>query len=246
MNPLKQLAQIIYPPRCGICGDFLWQAPLDAGDSPNLLCPNCTSGFSLIESPFCTICGMPFGSNNIENHPCEDCLRIKPYFNAAYAPYTYEGPILEAVLRFKYGQKTFMADALGPLLTEFVKTRFTLNEPFLIIPVPLHPKRLRERGFNQSLLLAKKIASGLQGKVDFLSLVRTKHTIPQTTLSKKERHKNVQNAFRLKNPKSVREKNILLVDDVTTTGNTLNECAKVLTLGGAQAVFCVTLAKAVI
>jgi len=202
--------------------------------------------FAPIEAPFCTICGMPFGSSHIENHPCEDCLRKKPFFNAAYAPYSYEGPILEAVLRFKYGQKTFMADALGPLLTEFVKARFTLREPYLIMPVPLHPKRLRERGFNQSLLLANRIALGLRGKVDFLSLVRTKHTIPQTTLSKKERRKNVQNAFFLKSPESVREINILLVDDVTTTGNTLNECAKVLTQAGAQAVFCVTLAKAVL
>ncbi|MCF8130022.1 MAG: ComF family protein [Deltaproteobacteria bacterium] len=246
MTPLKQLAQIIYPPRCVICGDFLWRAPLDAGESPNPICRNCSSDFSPIEAPLCTICGKPFGSNDIENHPCEDCLRKKPFFEGAYAPFIYDGSILEAVLRFKYGQKTFMADALGPLLTEFVKARFTLREPFLIMPVPLHPKRLRERGFNQSLLLAKQIALGLGGKVDFLSLVRTKHTIPQTTLSKKERRKNVQNAFLLKNPESVRERNILLVDDVTTTGNTLNECAKVLTQAGAQPVFCVTLAKAVI
>jgi ComF family protein len=189
---------------------------------------------------------MPFSANDIENHPCEDCLRKKPFFDAAYAPYIYEGPVLEAVLKFKYGQKTLMADALGPLLTDFVKARFTFRGPFLIMPVPLHPKRLRERGFNQSLLLANRIALGLGGKVDFLSLVRTKHTIAQTTLSKKERRKNVQNAFLLKNPEFVRDINILLVDDVTTTGNTLNECARVLTQAGARAVFCVTLAKAVL
>ncbi len=243
---MKQLTQIIYPPRCVICGDFLWQAPLDAGESSKPICRNCTSSFTHIEAPFCTICGMPFGSNDIENHPCEDCLRKKPFFDGAYAPYVYEGPILEAVLRFKYGQKTFIADALGSLLTQFVNAQFTLREPFLIMPVPLHPKRLRERGFNQSLLLANRIAFGLRGKVDFLSLLRIRHTIPQTTLSKKERRKNIENAFFLKSPESVREKNILLVDDVTTTGNTLNECAKVLTRGGAQAVFCVTLAKAVL
>ena len=114
------------------------------------------------------------------------------------------------------------------------------------MPVPLHPKKLRERGFNQSLLLAKAVAVKLNGLLDFLSLIRAKETIPQTTLSKTERKKNVQNAFVLKNPAGVLKKNILLVDDVFTTGNTLNECAKVLTRGGAKAVFCVTLARAVI
>jgi len=246
VNVLKQLTQIIYPPRCVICGDFLWQAPFDAGDLPNSICRECTLGFSPINAPFCTICGMPFGSDRIENHPCEDCLRTKPFFQAAYAPYRYEGPILGAVKRIKYGQKTFVADAVGPLLAEFVKTRFMPLEPFLTMPVPLHPKRLRERGFNQSLLLAKHIATGINGELDFLSLTRTKYTIPQTTLSKKERRKNVQNAFFLRTPDAVKKKNILLVDDVATTGNTLNECARVLTLGGAKAVFCVTLAKAVI
>ena len=246
MNPLRQLTQIIYPPRCVICGDFLWRAPLDAGESPNPICRSCISDFAPIEAPFCTICGVPFASTAIENHPCEDCLRKRPFFDAAYAPYIYEGPILEAVLRFKYGQKTFMADALGPLLTPFVKARFTLREPFLVMPVPLHAKRLRERGFNQSLLLANRLALGLRAKVDCLSLIRIRHTIPQTTLSKKERRKNIENAFFLKRPESVRGKSILLVDDVTTTGNTLNECAKVLSRGGAQAVFCVTLAKAVL
>ena len=246
MTPLKQLAHIIYPPRCVICGDFLWRAPFDAGDLPDSICRECTSGFSPINAPFCTICGIPFGSDRIENHPCEDCLRTKPSFQAAYAPYRYEGPVLEAVKRLKYGQKTFVANSVGPLLAEFVKTRFTPLGPFLIMPVPLHPKRLRERGFNQSLLLAKHVASGINGELDFLSLTRTKYTTPQTTLSKKERLKNVQNAFLLKNPDAVSKKNVLLVDDVVTTGNTLNECAKVLILGGAEAVFCVTLAKAVI
>jgi ComF family protein len=189
---------------------------------------------------------MPFSSERIENHPCEDCLRTKPFFQAAYAPYRYEGSILEAVHRLKYGQKTFIAHALGPLLAEFVKTRFPLPEPFLTMPVPLHPKRLRERGFNQSLLLARQVSDRLNGELDFLSLVRPKYTIPQTTLSKKERQKNVKNAFHLKTPDAVSKKNILLVDDVATTGNTLNECARVLKSGGAEAVFCVTLAKAVV
>ena len=246
MNPIKHLSQIIYPPRCVVCRDFLWQAPFIEGDFPYSICAACISGFSTIEAPFCTICGMPFASDQIENHPCEDCLQTKPYFQGAYAPYRYEGPVVEAVHRLKYGQKTFVANSVGPLLAEFVKTRFKNPRSFLTIPVPLHPKRLRERGFNQSLLLAKHIAKKFNGELDFLSLIRTKYTRSQTTLSKKERQQNVKSAFHLKTPEAVRKKTILLVDDVATTGNTLNECARVLTSGGAEAVFCVTLAKAVI
>ncbi len=246
MTPFKQLAQIIFPPRCVICGDFLWRGPFDAGNFPDSVCHGCTSAFNPIEAPFCTVCGTPFGSDGIENHPCEDCLRTQPFFQAAYAPYRYEGSILEAVHRFKFGQKTFIANALGPLLAEFVKTRFRLPEPFLTMPVPLHPKRLRERGFNQSLLLARQISDRLNGELDFLSLVRPKYTTPQSTLSKRERGKNIQNAFHLKTPDAVIHKNILLVDDVATTGNTLNECARILKSGGSEAVFCVTLAKAVV
>ena len=246
MNPLNQLAHIIYPPRCIICSGFLWRAPFDAGDVSCSVCQSCRHGFRTIEAPFCTICGTPFVSDAIENHPCEDCLRKPPYFQAAYAPYRYEGPILEAVLNLKYGGKTFVADTMGPYLADFAEMRFISEKPHVIMPVPLHPKRLRERGFNQSLLLAKPVAVKLNGKLDFLSLIRAKKTIPQTTLSRNERRKNVQDAFVLKNPSGVRRKNILLVDDVFTTGNTLNECAKVLVRGGAKAVFCVTLARAVL
>ncbi|MCG6878364.1 MAG: ComF family protein [Deltaproteobacteria bacterium] len=246
MNPLNHLAHIIYPPRCIICSDFLWRAPFDAGDVANYICPSCLQGFSTIEAPFCSICGTPFISDGIENHPCEDCLRTPPYFQAAYAPYRYEGPILEAVLKLKYGGKTFVAEAMGQYLAEFAEMRFMLRKPCIIMPVPLHPKRLRERGFNQSLLLAKAVAVKLNGILDFISLIRAKETIPQTTLSRTERKRNVQNAFVLKNPAGVLKKNILLVDDVSTTGNTLNECAKVLKRGGVKAVFCVTLARAVL
>jgi ComF family protein len=246
VNPFKQLAQIIYPPRCVICGDFQRRAPFEAVDSPNSICLNCTSAFETIEAPFCTICGLPFDGNDIENHPCHDCSNTRPHFEAARAPFAYEGPALEAILKLKYGKKTFVAEAVGPLLAEFVKTRFMPPGHVVVMPVPLHPKRLRERGFNQSLLLAREIAKAITGDLDYLSLKRVKHTISQTTLSRKERRKNVRNAFLLKNPGGVARKSILLVDDVMTTGNTLNECAGVLLQGGAKAVFCVTLARAVL
>lgn len=112
------------------------------------------------------------------------------------------------------------------------------------MPVPLHPKRVRERGFNQSLLLARYVARGLKSDLDFLSLKRVRYTLPQTRLAKKERQRNVRGAFQLKTRDAVKGKTILLVDDVFTTGNTMNECARILKQGGSGKVFCVSLARA--
>ena len=111
------------------------------------------------------------------------------------------------------------------------------------MPVPLHPKKLRERGFNQSLLLARHIAAQLDVELDFLSLRRIRYTQPQTGLKRDERRKNVRKAFGLKDPKAVRGRTVLLVDDVTTTGNTLNECARLLKRSGAEDVYSAVLAR---
>ena len=112
------------------------------------------------------------------------------------------------------------------------------------MPVPLHLKRLRQRGFNQSLLLARHVADRLQCELDFLSLRRVRYTLPQTGLGKDERRKNVRGAFHLKDPEIVKGKTVLLVDDVATTGNTLNECSRVLKKAGCNEVFCLVLARA--
>ncbi len=111
------------------------------------------------------------------------------------------------------------------------------------MPVPLHPRRLRSRGFNQSLLLARCVASKTGAELDFLSLRRTRFTKPQTALSSEERKKNVRKAFEVVKPEAVRKRTILLVDDVATTGSTLNECAKALKRAGVNGVLCLVLAR---
>jgi len=113
----------------------------------------------------------------------------------------------------------------------------------LIMPVPLHPRRLRARGFNQSLLLAKCVAREIGAELDFLSLRRTRFTKPQTELSSEERKKNVRKAFEVLKPEVVKGRTIVLVDDVATTGSTLNECAKALKRVGADGVLCLVLAR---
>lgn len=245
MKLIRGLADIIYPPRCAICKQFLWNGPLIKEDNPLSLCQTCIADFRHISSPLCPICGVPFPSELKEDHPCEDCLRKRPFFDSAAAPYSYEGPILTAIHRLKYGAKSFLAGSLGPLLSRYTEERIKEPGHLLTIPVPLHPKRVRERGFNQSLLLARHVAKGLKSDLDFLSLKRVRYTLPQTRLAKKERQRNVRGAFQLHNRDAVKGKTILLVDDVVTTGNTMNECARVLKKEGSGKVFCVSLARAV-
>ena len=245
MNLLRQLADIIYPPRCAVCGRFLWKEPLVRETLSSVFCPACTSDFHCIASPVCPICGQPFSSEIMGDHLCEECLRTRPFYEAAWAPYRYEGAILKGIHRLKYGSKSYLADALGPLLARFVEKRFDGPEDLLIMPVPLHSKRLQERGFNQSLLLARHVSRALDMDLDFLSLRRVRYTQPQTSLAKRERQQNVRGAFELEDQGAVKGKVILLVDDVVTTGNTLNECARVLRKGGAETVFGLSLARAV-
>jgi len=244
MNFLKQLIDIIYPPRCVVCSRFLWKGPLAKETPSRSFCPDCTADVHSIASPLCPVCGQPFSSEVMEDHLCEDCLTNRPFYEAAWAPFRYEGAILKGIHRLKYGSKSFLADALGPLLARFAEERLDRSGPVLIMPVPLHPKRLRERGFNQSLLLARHVSRALDIDLDFLSLRRVRYTLPQTRLARKERLQNVRGAFQLRDQNAVRGKSVVLVDDVVTTGNTLNECARILKKGGAQKVFGLSLARA--
>jgi ComF family protein len=115
----------------------------------------------------------------------------------------------------------------------------------LIIPVPLHPKRLRWRGFNQSVLLARQVSRAYALPIDAFILIRDKETLPQTQLSEEERRKNVRGAFSVRAGGALKAKTILLVDDVYTSGATVNECSRVLTRAGARKVHVLTLARAV-
>ena len=246
MKLFKSLLDIIYPPRCLICKVFAWDDRIDIDGVKVSICKGCYANFQPVSSPLCPICGRPFMSGIDKDHICEECLRKRPYYDAAAAPYLYEGAVRTAIYQFKYGCKRTMGDALGPLLARFAKTWTHQANDFLTVPVPLHAKRLRNRGFNQSLLLSAHVARRLQSDLDFLSLKRIKYTLPQTGLKRDERRKNVWRAFQVVQPAVFKKRDILLVDDVATTGNTLNECARVLKRAGGRKVFCLVLARATI
>jgi ComF family protein len=241
MGIFIKFLDLIYPPRCHICQGFLFKP---SRETPQI-CPDCLNNLARIASPLCTRCGTPFESQVETDHLCEGCLRRPPVFDALIAPYLYEGGIMEAIHRIKYQGKTHLAGTFAGPLIAMARERLGETKGMIMIPVPLHPKRLRERGFNQGLILSRAIAPALETRIDLLSLRRMRYTRPQTGLKRDERRKNVKGAFGLAGKSGLKRKTVILVDDVATTGNTLNECARVLKRGGCEKVLCLTLARAV-
>jgi len=137
-----------------------------------------------------------------------------------------------------------LAKSLGSLLTSFADPDFSFRPYDRVIPVPLHPSRLRQRGYNQSLLLAREVSQKYLIPLDFTSLRRVRPTPPQTQLSGAERRKNIRGAFAVQNPEPLAKASILLIDDVFTTGATVEECSKILLRAGAKRVDVLTLARA--
>jgi len=226
---LKSALNIIIPPACHICG----------GAADDYICANCKQGINFILGAVCTICGLPFISKESSPHMCGECIKKKPRFSMARSIAEYNGVLLDAIHRFKYNAKTSLAKPLALLMAE----KLPLNSYNVIVPVPLHKKRLKERGFNQSLLLAKEISRKQNVPVDYLNLKRLRYTEPQINLKGEERLKNIKDAFAVENARVFKNQKILLIDDVYTTGATVVECSKVLKKAGAKGVFVLTLAR---
>jgi ComF family protein len=243
MKVLTSLIDLIYPPRCLICQAFLQDRVTLLGGQDLPFCEACFKDFTEIKSPICPVCGRSFSDGTEQDRLCEDCLRKQPSYDVARAPYLYDGALMKAIHELKYAQRSHLADSLGLLLALFAQTWTQEMKGSLVMPVPLHPRRLRARGFNQSLLLARCVATKTGAELDFLSLRRTRFTKPQTELSSEERRKNVRKAFEVVKPEAVKGRTILLVDDVATTGSTLNECARALKRAGADRVLCLVLAR---
>ncbi len=172
-------------------------------------------------------------------------MTSRRYFTAARAVGQYETVLLEAIHRFKYQGRTCIGEVLGTCMAAFDYSPFRIRDYTLIIPVPLHVKRLRERGFNQSVILAREIARRHSLPLDFKVLKRTVFTEHQARLGKDARGPNVRGAFEVVESGRIKGEKVLLVDDVYTTGSTVRECARVLRRNGAKDVAVLTLARAV-
>ncbi len=230
----------LVPADCISCG-----TPLHTDPVP-FLCRPCWQRIRPLHGPACPRCGRPFPSSiallHSPDHLCGDCRRHRPAFTRAWSAYPYEPPLREAIRLFKYRRKVALAGALGQLWQSACPN---LPDIDLIMPVPLHASRLREREFNQALLLADRLNRRFQLPLSHDNLVRVRETQPQTELTRRARRQNLRRAFGIQRPREIDGKRILLIDDVMTTGTTVNECAKALRRAGAGDVFVATLARTV-
>lgn len=227
---------LFFPPLCLLC-----HSP--RGESPDTsLCPRCLNGCLPLVSPCCPRCALPFSTIGGSDHVCGECLLKPPDFSWTVAAGLYEETLRHAIHRFKFGGSLALDRPLARLLYAAWQRTSPDWIPDLLVPVPLHPRRLAERTYNQALLVARELGQHRQLPVDNRLLVRVLPTMAQAGLSARERHRNLLGAFALTRP--LAGEKILLVDDVMTTGTTARICATTLRVGGAGEVGLAVLARA--
>lgn len=217
---------LLFPPVCGGCGQV-----------GSRWCPDCQRKVSHPTEPLCTVCGIPVDVPGL----CIDCRRVRPQFRALRSWSLFDAPVRDALHRLKYRRDIGLGDALAAQLVGFVSN---LNWPIeLIVPTPLGKGRLQERGYNQVGLIAHplSLAMGITYAPD--ALARLRETRSQVGLTKDERRGNVRQAFR-GNETRTKDRVVLLVDDVATTGSTLSSCAEALYAAGARDVFALSVSRA--
>ena len=232
----ESMIDTVLPPRCAGTGEIV--------DVQGMISPAFWSQLQFIENPFCKACGIPF-SFKIANDDtlCAACIKQEPIFNLSRSAVIYNEASRKIILAFKYSDRLHSVHTFAPWLIRSGRT--LIEQTDFIVPVPLHRRRLRERRFNQSALLAQEIAARTEKAHIPDALLRIRHTQPQQGLSVKERNKNVRGAFAVKESylKTLKGKNVLLIDDVFTSGATLNECARILKAKGAAEVNVLTIAR---
>jgi competence protein ComFC len=227
---------LLYPATCTVCGKNL--------RAREYLCGACEAKIVRIVAPFCQTCSEPFEGSINTAFSCANCAHRTIYFDAAVAAYRGRGIVREIIHEFKYGREIHLRHLVGRWLSAALDDERVRNVSFdVLVPVPLHPARQRERGFNQASLLAELLSAqtSLPSKP---VLERIRYTTTQTALDRSERMENLHNAFRLRKNADVRGLRVLLIDDVLTTGSTLSECARVLKRAGAISVHAATAARA--
>lgn len=208
-----------------------------------MICSACWGAIPRIEGPRCSSCGVPFGSEAAVSHSpmhrCGTCRESPPSFTQAVAAGLYTGVLADAIRRCKYQKQVDLVSVLGELLDPVLQT---LPPVDAVVAVPLHVRRLRQREFNQSLRIAAWVAQRLERPLWPDALRRIRWTDSQTALDRPDRKTNVRRAFAVRDKTAVAGRRLALVDDVYTTGATVNECARALRSAGASDVYVVTVA----
>jgi len=207
------------------------------------LCWACRSGIQLIEKPYCGKCGDPVYGVVMHDYVCSACCDHEPSFIKARSAFRYRGAGKQMIHAFKYGGMTGLANDLAEYLTAVWEIHSDGTSPDVVTGVPLYGRKERSRGYNQSFLLGKALASRLRLEFDGTRLERVRDTVTQTELKASERRENVKGAFAAREDGWTEGRFFILVDDVMTTGSTVRECSSVLMNAGARGVFVLTAAR---
>ncbi len=235
---LDAILSVVYPFHCKLCSQFI--ARRETGP----ICPLCWTEIELLEPPLCSRCGCALNEVALSaGRLCPECLRHTPPFACARSAAAYRGQLREMVHLFKFQGRLDIGKKLASLLVSLYRRTPELAAD-VVLPVPLHKKRLKARGFNQSEVLARALARCCRLPLANKALARKKNTPPQSELAGRARRKNVAKAFVAQRPFPLAGKRVLLVDDIYTTGSTVAECSRTLLAAGARQVAVLTLARA--
>lgn len=234
LSIFKNTLDFVFPSVCPGCDKEI--------NSNQLFCSTCFKQITFIKKPVCHRCGLPLMCEQTdEKMLCSDCLKKRPQYDRARAVFVYDTVSKGCILKLKYADKMEYSKPFVELLYQAGQELFFKTD--IIMPVPMHWKRKLKRKYNQADLLARGLATKTALLYSNDNLIRSRHTPIQENKSVSERNKNVKDAFEVKKPEKIKKKSILLIDDVYTTGATVNNCAKALKAAGAKAVYVLTIAK---
>lgn len=234
LRPLAtSLLHTFFPPACPLC-----LKSLPAGWDTDF-CPECSADLKPLPGAHCPYCALPFQAEEGSSHLCSQCLRQSPPFARVFAYGLYERSLRDAIHQFKFNRKAGLDRSLGRLLEQAIDPALEID---LVVPVPLQNKRLKQRSYNQALLLAREVGRLRSWLVDSRLLLKSRETEQQHDLPAKAREKNLRDAFHVL--KDISDKRVLLVDDVMTTGATAAACSRVLVEKGAANVSVAVVARA--
>jgi len=236
---LKRVVDLVYPRNCLFCSVPLAEA------EPGVVCRSCLDGAKFIELPFCERCSLPFDGDVEESFECGYCKDLKFRFSRAVAACRAEGVVRDCIHRFKYNREMYFEPHLADWLVKGARERIDWHQVDAIVPVPLHPRKQRAREFNQADHLAKALQRAFDKPLLRKNLRRVKETITQTALGAEERRSNLRDAFAVRYPSAFAKKRLVLVDDVFTTGATMDSCARALGHAGAEDVVALAVARGV-
>lgn len=235
---MKRILELFFPEKhiCFMCEDY-------GKDISGNLCSICKEKLVFIKMNSCSICGRKIEHDEEAESiiRCKECIRRPHYYTKSVSPLSYEREIKQAIYNFKYNDRQHMHSLFGRLMIESILEN-DLEHLDIVVPVPLYKDREKKRGFNQAELLAKYISVHLKLELDTKNLTREVQTKAQNKLDRGQRKRNISGVFGLKDKQAFVRKKILLIDDIYTTGSTVDECSKLLLEHGASQVFVSTLA----